>query len=534
LSALRRVHDLANPKHLQLLKRGIALQQKRELYQANQCFQAVLRDDPGHSVALDLMGKLVSEAGHPKDAIRYFRKALKRQPKNASYLNNLGFALLLTGDHAASLEHFRKALVEQPGFVDALCNSGWAYKRLNRYPKALADYEKAYKLNPNATKAMLGLGELMADAGNFERATELFRKAIASEKDANRLPIALIHLASAHKFTADDPEPALMLRVIDGPVEDDHLRSDLHHAAGKAQADLGNYDAAFSQFSAAKTLAEKDFDLARLQLSHQSLISTLTPEFFDSRPGFGVASQVPVFIVGMPRSGTTLVEQICSSHSAVDGAGELDVLGAIAEKLGLWEADPEAFARNLASMTIEQSRRLGERYLGELSRFGGDGLRIIDKMPHNFELLGLVALLLPEARIIHCQRSPLDNCVSCFTHNFAQSHGYNTDLATLGNYYREYRKITDHWKAALPLRIFECPYEDIVAEQETSSRKLIASLNLEWEDACLQFHTTDRLVKTPSHWQVRQPIYGSSVRGWKKYEAHLGPLLEALGEFAAE
>lgn len=534
MSASRRVQASPDPKHVQLLKRGIELQRKRNFYEANLCFQSVLRADPAHSVALDLMGKLVSEAGHPRDAIPYFRKALKRRPKQAAYLNNLGYALLLTGDHAAALEQFRKALVQQPGFVDALCNSGWAHKGLNQYQKALAEYEKAYKLNPNSTKAMLGLGELLADAGNFDRATELFRKAIATEENASRLPIALIHLASAHEFTSEDPEPALMLSILDGPVEDDHLRSDLHHAAGKAQADLGNYDAAFSQFRAAKTLAGRDFDLARLQRSHQCLISTLTPEFFARRVGFGVGSEIPVFIVGMPRSGTTLTEQICSSHSTVDGAGELDALGAIAEQLGLWDDDPEAFAANLASMTIDQSRKLAERYLGELSRFGGNGSRIIDKMPHNFELLGLVSLLLPQARVIHCRRSPLDTCVSCFTHNFAQSHGYNTDLTTLGNYYREYRRITDHWNVASPLRMFECPYEDIVAKQEESSRKLIAFLDLDWEAACLQFHTTDRLVKTPSHWQVRQPLYRASVSGWKRYEAHLGPLFESLGEFAAE
>lgn len=532
MSASRQVQYSPNRKHVQLLKRGIELQRKRKFYEANVCFQSVLRADPRNSAALDLMGKLVSEAGHPTDAIPYFRKALKQRPRQPGYLNNLGYALLLAGDHAAALEQFRKALVQQPNFVDALCNSGWAHKSLNQYQKALAAYETAYKLNPNFTKAMLGLGELLANAGNFDQATELFRKAIATEGNASRLPGAFVLLAFAHEFTPDDAEPAVMLSILEGPIEDDLLRRDLHHAAGKAQADLGNYDAAFSQFRAAKTLAGRDFDLAKLQRSHQCLISTLTTEFFASRAGFGIDSEVPVFIVGMPRSGTTLTEQICSSHSAVDGAGELDALGSIAEQLGLWDEDPETFAANLVSMTLEQSRKLAKRYLGDLSRFGGNGRRIIDKMPHNFELLGMVSLLFPRARVIHCRRNPLDTCVSCFTHNFVQSHGYNTDLATLGNYFREYRGITDHWKAASPLRMFECPYEDIVSEQEASSRRLIAFLDLEWEPGCLRFHSTDRLVKTPSHWQVRQPIYGSSVRGWKKYEAHLGPLIEALGEFA--
>ena len=522
------------PDQRQLLKRGIELQRKRKFFEANVCFQSVLRAEPRHPIALELMGKLISEAGRPKDAIPYFRKALEQRPKDPGYLNNLGYALLLAGDHAAALKQFRKAIVHQPGFVDALCNSGWAHKELNQFRKALAAYEAAYKFNPKSTKAMLGLGELLANAGDMERAVELFRQTIATEEDADRLPRALILLAMAYKFTPEDSEPASMLRILDGPIEDDRLRGDLHHAAGKAQADLGNYDAAFSQFRAAKTLAGGGFDLAKLQRSHQCLISTLTPEFFSSRVGFGVTSEVPVLIVGMPRSGTTLAEQICSSHSAVDGAGELESLGAIAGQLGLWDADPEAFAANLAAMTLEQSHNLAKQYLDDLSRFGGNGRRIIDKMPHNFEFLGLVSLLLPRARVIHCLRSPLDTCVSCFTHNFTEFHGYNTDLAMLGDYYREYRRITDHWKAALPLRMLECHYEDVVAEQEASSRRLIAFLDLEWEAGCLQFHTTDRLVKTPSHWQVRQPIYSSSVHSWKRYEVHLEPLLASLGEFVAD
>jgi len=522
------------PDQRQLLKNGVELQRTGKYLEAKICFQSVLRAEPGHPLALELMGKLISEAGRPVDAIPYFQKALERRPTNPGYLNNLGYALLLAGDHAAALKQFSNAIVHQPGFVDALCNAGWAHKELNQYRKALASYEAAYKFNPNSTKAMLGLGELLANAGEMDRAAELFRQAIATEENANRLPRALVLLALAHKFTPDDSEPALMLKILDGRIEDNRLREDLHHAAGKAQADLGNYDAAFSQFRTAKTLAGRDFDLAKLQRSHRCLISTLTPEFFASRAGFGVASEVPVFIVGMPRSGTTLAEQICSSHSAVDGAGELESLGAIANQLGLWDVDPDAFAANLASMTLEQSQELANRYLGDLSRFGGTGRRIIDKMPHNFEFLGMVSLLLPRARVIHCRRSSLDTCVSCFTHHFAESHGYNADLAMLGHYYREYRRITDHWKAVLPLRMLECHYEGIVAEQEASSRRLISFLDLEWEAGCLRFHTTDRLVKTPSHWQVRQPIYNSSVDGWRRYEAHLGPLLESLGEYAAD
>jgi len=182
-------------------------------------------------------------------------------------------------------------------------------------------------------------------------------------------------------------------------------------------------------------------------------------------------------------------------------------------------------------MSADQSRRIGSIYLERLAAFG-PGARITDKMPHNFEHLGLIALLFPKARVIHCMRDPIDNCVSCFTHHFNENHGYNTDLAVLGRYYREYRRLMAHWREVLPIRMLDFSYEALIADQEGKSRELIDFLELEWEEACLDFHKTERLVKTPSRWQVRQPIYSSSVKGWKKYQAHLGPLFESLGEMA--
>jgi hypothetical protein len=230
----------------------------------------------------------------------------------------------------------------------------------------------------------------------------------------------------------------------------------------------------------------------------------------------------------MPRSGTTLTEQIASSHSRVGGAGELRTLGDLMRRL----AGRGGYAEALAGLTRGQSRDLARNYLEALRQIGGPGERITDKMPHNFEDLGLIALLFPNARVVHCMRDPLDTCLSCFTHHFSENHGYNTDLSVLGQYYREYRRIMQHWREVLPLRMLDFSYEALIADQEGKSRELIAFLGLEWEDACLAFHANDRLVSTPSRWQVRQPIYTSSVKGWKKYEKHLGPLFEALGELA--
>lgn len=234
----------------------------------------------------------------------------------------------------------------------------------------------------------------------------------------------------------------------------------------------------------------------------------------------------------MPRSGTTLTEQICSSHSEVVGVGEVPSLSHIARQLGWRRSNAQQLMGTIRNLTAEQSRSLAQAYLDDIAHYGPAGRRIIDKVPHNFEYLALVALLFPNARVIHCTRDPLDNCVSCFTHNFSEAHGYNGDLAVLGRYYRAYRQLMDHWRAVMPLRLHENSYEAMITDQETQSRTLIAFLGLDWEDAVLDFQRNDRMVLTPSRWQVRQPIYRTSVRSWEKYAAHLEPLFESLGDLA--
>jgi hypothetical protein len=259
-------------------------------------------------------------------------------------------------------------------------------------------------------------------------------------------------------------------------------------------------------------------------------MGAFTPAFFAERRGvFGSPSDVPVFIVGMQRSGTTLTEQIAASHPQVYGAGELEHIRRIAGMIKIGR--PESTVRQLTSA---DSLALAGDYLRKVREIGGDALRIVDKMPHNFQYLGLIAILFPKARIIHCTRDPMDNCVSCFTQSFTGHHGYNTDLRQLGLYYREYRRLMDHWRRVLPIPMLEIDYEEMVADQETQSRRLIDFLGLDWDPACLNFHETDRSVQTASRWQVRQPIYKTSVKRWKDYEKHLGPLKKALGELAAE
>jgi tetratricopeptide (TPR) repeat protein len=507
----------------------MALQLQRRFIEAERCYQSVLRDSPRNPDALNLLGTLALEAKRPEEAVKLFQAALKELPRQPGYLNNLASGLIALGRIDQAEEALKKALIIDPDFVDALCNLGHVSKLLNRADEAGEHYARAVLLAPSSVKAMSGLADILVDAGDMEPAATLYRKILANDP---RNAGAYVGLAMAHKFAPGDPEPERMVGLAASKQMDERQLPALHHAAGKALADLKQFDAAFEQFAAAKQLRSREFDLAAYRIRHDTVIAGLDAAFFKDRSGFGVDTEQPVFIVGMPRSGTTLTEQICSSHSEVSGAGELTILGEIAAELGAREEDPSVFVTLMARMTAGQSRDIAKLYLEQLRRFGGGGRHITDKMPHNFEYLGLVQLLFPRARVIHCQRDPIDTCVSCFTHHFSESHGYNTDLATLGAYYLDYRRIMAHWHSVLPLRIFDSSYEALISEQEPRSRALIDFIGLGWEPACLDFHTNDRMVKTPSRWQVRQPIYASSVKQWKRYEAHLQPLIDALGDLA--
>jgi tetratricopeptide (TPR) repeat protein len=519
----------AKPAQVALLQKGIELQRQRRFVEAEYCYQSVLRESPRNPDALNLLGTLALEAKRPDEAAKLFEAAVRQLPNQPGYFNNLGTALIALGRLAEAERTLKQALKLDPDFVDALCSLGSVYRSLNKAHDATTCYERAIALAPGSRKAIIGLADLLVDNGDMERAEKLFRKVLNEDQTAVS---AHVGLAMAHRFTVDDPEPAQMLDLLSRPLDDERQRAALQHSAGKALADQKQYDAAFEQFAASKALRTRDFDLVAYKDRHDVLVDGLDAAFFAERSGFGLDTEQPVFIVGMPRSGTTLTEQICSSHSEVAGAGELRVLGDIARELGVGETDPAVFVKLLKRMTAGQSRDIAKLYLEQSRQYGGSAARLTDKMPHNFEYLGLIQLLFPRARIIHCRRDPIDTCVSCFTHNFAESHGYNTDLHTLGLYYREYRRITDHWRAVLPLSIHDSSYEDLIADQEAGSRRLIAFLGLPWEPAVLDFHTNDRLVRTPSRWQVRQPIYSSAVKSWKRYEAHLGPLIESLGDLA--
>jgi tetratricopeptide (TPR) repeat protein len=512
------------------LQAGVALQRQGKFLDAERIYQHVLQREPENAEALHLMGTLALEAEEKDLAIEYFEKAVRRKPRDAHFNTNLGNTYLDVGAFEEALKYLRKANDLKPNLVEALCGIARTYVKLNRAEMAIPFYEKALKFNRSHPQVCLGMANTFINLGRMDEGVALLNETIARNVNVSS---AYGALASSRKFSGVVPELDRILQLLADPLVRPGDASHLHHAAGKILNDLKRYDEAMNHYEQAKLIAGRRFKISEYRKFVDEMIAVFTPMLMLSKQGMGDPSHVPVFIVGMPRSGTTLTEQIASSHPQVYGAGELYKLRNVAMKAHFNRRNAKLFGDALKAMTAAGAQEFAADYLNHLKTHSREALRIVDKMPHNFELIGLIALIFPNAKIIHCKRDPIDNCVSCFMNEFSEAHGYNADQKNLGLYYREYDRLMAHWKRLLPGRIYENTYENMIADQEGETRSLIEFLDVPWDDACLRYEENDRTVNTISRWQVRQPIYKTSVKRWKNYESKLQPLIQALGDLAS-
>lgn len=511
-----------------LLRQALELQKAERLPEAEELCHRVLARSPNHALALYILGTL--GLGFDDElAINYFARAAAREPNNPFYQLSLGEACLKVGDYPPAIKHLQRACELKPDLVEALCGLAQAYAKFDKADMALPLFERALEINRDHPQARIGLADTFINLGRMDEAAICLKEAIARRMN---VPGAYHSLVNSRKFSTEPPELKSILDELGKPAISPDESYGFHLAAGKVLNDLGRYDEAMDHFLKAKTLKARDFDMDSHRKRVDSLIRLFDADFLAAKAGYGNPSEAPVFVLGMPRSGTTLTEQICSSHPDVHGAGELTKMGRIAASLGLKLKPGQSFGESVRSMTIQKSHALAEDYLSYLRLYSATAPRIIDKMPHNFELIGLIAILFPNARFIHCRRDAIDNCLSCFFSNLQEGHSYSYDLRTLGLAYREYDRLMRHWQTILPGRIFENRYEDLISDQEGQSRRLIDHLGLTWDDACLRFFNKAGSVRTISRWQVRQPIYKSSVKRWKNYESKIPPLIEALGDLA--
>jgi tetratricopeptide (TPR) repeat protein len=511
-----------------LLRQALELQKAEQLPEAEELCLRVLARTPNHPLALYILGTLGLGFDDEK-ALRYFARAVAEEPRNPYYHLSIGEAYLKLSEFSPAIKHIQHALALKPDLVEALCTLGRAYNEFDKGEMALPLFEKALEIDRDHPLARLGLPHALASLGRMDEAAAHLKEAIERRIS---VPAAYNALVQTRKFTEEPPELAAILTELRDPVHGSEGAAALHHAAGKLLNDLRRYKEAMDNFKKGNQAGGQKFDLERYRRWVDAMIETFTPDLMASVAAYGNPSEVPVFVVGMPRSGTTLTEQICASHPDVHGAGELSKLRRIANGIGFGGRSNVQFGESIATITPDLTKTLAEEHLAYLRERAPDALRIVDKMPHNFELIGLIGILFPKARIIHCRRDAIDNCISCFVLQFNEAHSYSADLQTLGLYYREHDRLMRHWNNIFPGRIFENRYETLIDNQEEQSRRLIDYLGLPWDDACLRFFDRDGSVNTYSKWQVRQPIYRSSVKRWKNYESEIQPLIEALGDLA--
>jgi len=427
----------------------------------------------------------------------------------------------------------RKVLREHPDWPPALHQLGVVASKSGDLPGAIKLARRAVALDPTNAVFHTALGVAYRTAGRMDEAAAALERAIALDPHN---PLPYYDLCMLKKIRPDDPHLVAMEGLIGAMGGFSILtQTYFNFALAKAYDDLGRYDDAFRHLLRGNTLRRSrianggDEALA----AFDRVRTVFDRDLIDTMAEAGYRSEIPVFIVGMPRSGTTLVEQILASHPSVHGAGEL---AHIADRANRLRAGPEGAARYPECVRLlppNAFHALGKTYVAELRRRAHRAVRITDKAVSHYWHVGLIRLALPDARIIHVRRNPLDNCLSLFTNWFAEGQDFSYDLGELGRYYRGYAGLMTHWRDVLPTDNFlEVRYEDVVADLETEARRLVAFCGLDWDPACLAFHETDRPIMTASVVQVRQPIYQTSRGRAERYRKHLGPLIAALGEWA--
>ncbi len=443
--------------------------------------------------------------------------------------NNIGHAFGALGKPAAAAISFQRAIEQKPDYPEALCNLGLALADLERYDEAEAKYLQAIKANPRFADTYNNLGLLLKQQGRFSESIQAFERAI--ELAPGKFAF-YDNLAAVRPFGAGDSHLSALETAAKNsaalPIAD---QVQLNFALAKAYEASDRPRRAFRRLLRANRLkrAQITYDEAGTLDLMARLRELNSREFIQARQGNGEPSSVPVFIVGMTRSGTTLIEQILASHPQMFGAGELPLMDQLAGSIrGLLPGVP-AFPEMMSEMSPEHFRHLGMLYVNKLAQRAPNARRITDKMTVNFLFVGLIHLALPNATIIHAVRDPVDTCVSCFSTHFTRGHEHTYDLAELGRYYRHYRQLMAHWHDVLPPgRILDVHYEELVNDLEGVARRVVAHCGLRWDARCLAFHRTERPISTASATQVRRPIYRQSMGRGRKYEEFLGPLLAEL------
>ena len=531
--AIRNFHqalnlDKVNAKVFHAL--GITYAEIGDYPRSVECLQNAIGLSPNNMEFNLCLGNVLEKSGHVHEADIQYHFTCSTFPNYAD-------AFLLYGDLLTKNRHFNEALEcfnhaskLAPHNLDILDNIGYSFLGLANTDMALSKFSYALSKEPKRISSLKGMEEANVNNGKIKEAIAICDQIISID------PTQITGYILKTKITKSKPDDGLaeQLEQLSDKVDlSTNDKIDLNFALGKVYDDQNNYQKAFKSYAQGNALRNNDlkFDREACVASFSELIEFFSVDYFKQHLHLGNESNLPILIVGMPRSGTTLTEQIISSHAKVAGAGEVNFWSDTSLGISLTINSKLPYPQCLNEMQTTHAKDVATRYESTLRKIVGGSSNtphITDKMPHNFLNLGLIALLFPNVKIIHTKRDPIDTCLSTFFQNFNDNHPYTFDLSNLGFYYKQYERLMQHWHDVLPGRILDISYADTISDPEYWSRKLISHIGLEWDEACLSPHTLQRTVQTPSQWQVRQPIYTSSVQRWKNYEEFLEPLKQAL------
>lgn len=531
---------------------------------AEAAYRQVLTGRPDDAEANNLLGLLCLQTGRPSTAKTLITRALQADPNNAQSEHNLGLACAQLAEFAEAEAHFRRVVELRPGDADVLSplgevllarnqpgaarevleravttqaasadtwnNLGVACERDGRYEQAVAAFQRAVTLQPGHARARMNLGRMDEQAGRLDAAATRYREAIAID---GTCVDAHFHLAQLRSQPLT-PSEIQAMQDLALRVTDRRQRARLNSGLGVALDAVGDYVSAFRCMQRAHEELGKlrPFNLEAERARTARIVALFDPALVDRLHGCGLDDPRPLLVVGLPRSGTTLAEQILASHEAVRGLGETLALAGAVRTVS---ASPNLpFPSGLGTLEPEALRTAATHYLRNTAAQAGTALRITDTTPMNWVMLGMAALMLPSARFVYCRRHPLDHCLSIYRQWLSGPHAYANDLADLGAYWLLHRRLMEHWQTVFPGRIHELRYEALVAEPEKTIRELLDFCGLPFQPQCLSFHRTERTVRSPSASLVRQPLQPGSVGIWQRYETQLAPLIAALGDEALD
>ena len=510
--------------------RGNALQKLGQLQQAVKSFDKAIQLQPDLAEAYSNRGVALVELGQLQEAVRSIEQAIQRQPDYAEAYSNHGNALQKLGQLEQAVSSFEKAIELQPDYAEVYSNRGSALVELEqgRVEEAVKSCDQAIQLQPDFAEAHRNRGIALLDLGQLEQAVESFERAIQFKPDYAE---AYHNLSFLKEYQANDAQIVAMQSLLTDSATSELDRKFLGFSLAKVYEGLGEYDKSFNYLEQGNRL--RKYELNYNIDDDRRWVSKIRGMFTAASPAFEIAADAnasiqPIFIVGMPRSGTSLVEQILASHSKVHGAGELKTMGKLVMPI-LSNPSAATVSQDNDQLSHNEIKRVHDGYLQALNALQVPEKNIADKMPLNFQLIGFILCAFPEAKIIHLNRDPRATCWSIFKHYFAAGYGFAYDLEDLVAFYKLYLELMSFWRERFPNNIYDLCYEDLTENQEAETRKLLGFCDLKWEQQCLAFHQTKRVVKTASAAQVRKKMYQGSSEAWRKYELHLQPLIKGLG-----